>query len=129
MTKNELKRQFQIIDNNLNQAYEKNDPEEISKMLSDDWAMLESSTGLSTKGQFLNAIKDGNLKHSKMKKEVLQVKLYNDFAIVITRGKNEGRYLNNLFNAEHWVTNIYMKNDPGWVCVFIQEAPVICQKK
>ena len=127
MTETELKSQFQMIEDNLNAAYEKNDAEEISKLLSDDWTILEPSIGLSSKEQFLTAIKDRNLTHSSMKKEVLQVKLYNDFAIVLTRGKNEGHYSDKPFNAEQWVTNIYKKNNSQWTCVMTQEVPVACQ--
>lgn len=127
MTETDVKAQFQIIENSLNEAYEKNDTEEISQLLSDDWTILEPSIGLSSKEQFLRAIKDGKLTHTKMKKEVLQLKLYNDFVIVITRGKNEGKYLDKIFNAEQWVTNIYKKNNSQWICVMTQEAPVTCQ--
>jgi hypothetical protein len=126
MTEAELKSQFQIIEDNLNESYEKNDTEKISKLLSDDWIILEPSTGLSDKEQFLQAIRDGRLKHSSMKKEVLQVKSYNDFTIVITRGKNKGNYLAEPFNAEQWVTNIYKKINSHWICVMTQEAPVTC---
>jgi ketosteroid isomerase-like protein len=126
MTETKLKSQFQMIEDKLNAAYEKNDLEEISRLLSDDWTILEPSTGLSGKEQFIKAIKDRNLIHSSMKKEVLQVKLYDDFAIVITRGKNEGRYFDKPFNAEQWVTNIYKKNNSQWICVMTQESPVAC---
>ena len=76
MTETELKSQFQIIEDNLNAAYEKNDAEEISKLLSDDWIILEPSTGLSDKEQFLQAIKDGHLTHSSMKKKVLHKRIF-----------------------------------------------------
>ena len=126
MTDIELKIQFQIIDDNLNNAFEKNDIEDISKLLSDDWTILEPSTGLSNKKQFLKAIKDGNLLHTIMKKEVLQVRLYKDIAIVIGRGKNIGVYLAKPFNSEQWITNIYRKQEDTWVCIMTQEAPVHC---
>ena len=127
MTETELKSRFQMIENNLNEAYERNDAEEISKLLCDDWTILETSTGMSSKEQFLKAVKDGHLTHTSMKKEILQVKLYDDFAIVITRGKNSGCYLDKPFNAEQWVTNIYKKNNSHWICVMTQETPVTCQ--
>jgi ketosteroid isomerase-like protein len=122
----ELKTQFQIIEDNLNEAYEKNDTEEIAKLLSDDWTILEPSVGLSNKEQFLKAIKERRLVHSAMRKEIFEIKLYDDIAIVITRGKNEGRYLDRPFNPEQWITNIYKKNNTQWLCIMTQEAPVSC---
>jgi len=127
MTDIELKSQFQKIEDKLNAAYETNDTEEISRLLSDDWSILEPSTGLSGKEQFLKAIKAGELTHTSMKKEICQVKLYNDFGVVISRGKNEGRYLDQPFDAEQWVTNIFIKNNSQWICVMTQEIPVKCQ--
>ena len=127
MTDVDLKSQFQAIEDNLNAAYERNDAEEISKLLSDDWHILESSTGLSGKEQFLNAIEEGKLAHASMKKEIVQVKLYNDFAIVVTKGKNAGRYLDKAFNAEQWVTNTYKKTALQWICVMTQEVAVSFQ--
>ena len=55
MTENESTSKFQIVGDNLNEAYEKNDTEKISSLLSDDWIVLEPSTGLSGKEQFLQA--------------------------------------------------------------------------
>ena len=127
MTETELISLFQKIEDNLNAAYVTNNAEEISNLLSHDWTILESSTGLSSKEQLLNAIKNGDLTHTSMRKGIVQVKLYNDFAIVITRGKNSGRYLDKPFDAEQWVTNIYRKNNSQWICVMTQEASVTCQ--
>ncbi len=127
MTETELKSQFQTIENNLNGAYETNDAERISTLLAEDWMILEPSTGLSDKEHFLAAIKNGNLVHLSMKKQVVQVKLYNDFAIVISRGKNEGHYLDNPFGSEQWVTNVYLKVNEQWICVLTQEAAVSCE--
>lgn len=127
MTESELWAHFQEMEDNLNDAYEKNDTEIIFALLADDWVILEPSTGLSGKEQFLHAIKAGKLTHSRMKKEIVQVRSYNDFAIVITRGRNEGHYLNTPFGSEQWVTNIYKKIDQQWICVMTQEAAVTCQ--
>ena len=126
MTNTELKAQFQMIEDNLNEAYENNDIDRISKFLSDDWTILEPSTGISSKEQFLNSVKKGSLTHTKMKKDVFQVKVYNDFAVVVTRGKNEGCYLDKPFDSEQWVTNIYKKSGLQWTCIMTQEVPVTC---
>lgn len=127
MTETELKSHFQIIEDDLNEAYEKNDAEKIFNLISDDWTILEPSTGLSSKKQFLQAIKDGKLRHKSMRKEIVQVKLFNDVAIVIAKGRNEGHYLDKPFDSEQWVTNIYKKINQYWVCVMTQEAAVTCQ--
>ncbi|MEO6316734.1 MAG: nuclear transport factor 2 family protein [Chitinophagaceae bacterium] len=126
MPANDRKIDFQVIEDNLNKAYESNDVNAISRLLSDDWTNLESSTGLTHKTQFLNAISGGTLVHTIMKKAVLQIRLYNDFAIMNTKGKTEGRYNGHVFNAQQWTTNIYRKINDQWLCVMTQETPVSC---
>ena len=124
MIESGLKSEFQEIENNLNDAYEANDVKKIAQLLSDNWTMLEPSLGIINRENILNAIREGKLTHSSMKKQVLQAKSFNNVAIVISRGKNIGRYLEKPFNAEVWVTNVYMKDGPNWICISTQEAPV-----
>jgi hypothetical protein len=127
MTDIELKTIFQKIENELNGAYEKNDLRKVEELLSDQWTILESSTGLSDKEQFIKAIENGKLVHTKMIKEVKKVKLFNNFAIVISKGRNEGQYLDKTYNSEQWVTNIFIKEETNWICVMTQEMPAKCE--
>lgn len=60
-----------------------------------------------------------------MKKEVQEVKLFDNFAIVISKGKNEGQYLDKPYNSEQWVTNIYVR-EVNWICIMTLEVPVNC---
>lgn len=127
MTDDELIKQFQLVEDNFNQALISNDAEEISKYISTDWILLEPQFGIITKDRFLYVIEQGDLSHTAMKKQVLRVKLYDDVAVVITRGMNIGFYKNNAFNSEQWVTNIYKKENENWICSMTQEAPVTCK--
>ena len=126
MTDDKLIKQFQLIDDNFNQALISNKADQISRFISEDWVLLEPRYGIISKDEFLNAIKLGELSHTEMKKDVLRVKLYNDTAIVTTRGMNIGFLKTKPFNSKQWVTNIYKKENENWVCVMTQEAPVTC---
>ena len=123
----DLKCFFQIIEDELNGAYERNDVHKITKLLSDKWTILESSTGLSSKREFIKAIESGKLVQRKMIKEVQEVQLNDNFAIVISKGKNVGLYLDTAYNSEQWVTNIYVKDDVNWICIMTLEVPVNCR--
>lgn len=61
MTVIELKSVFLNIEDELNGAYERNDVRKIAELLSNKWTILESSTGLSDKEQFIKAIENGKL--------------------------------------------------------------------
>ncbi|MFT3946434.1 MAG: nuclear transport factor 2 family protein [Agriterribacter sp.] len=126
MTDFEQKKLFQEIENKLNRAYEENDVSKIRILLSEQWTILESSTGLSNKEQFVTAIESGKLVHTKMIKEVQEVKQFDNFAIVISKGKNEGQYLDTPYNSEQWITNIYTKVAMNWICVMTIEVPANC---
>ena len=126
-TDKELKSKFQQIEDELNGAYERNDTKKISELLADQWTILESSTGLSDKKHFISSIENGKLIQTKMVKEVQQVRLYGNCAIVISKGKNEGQYAGISYNSEQWVTNTYIKEKSKWLCVMTQEVPVNCE--
>lgn len=117
---------FQNIEDELNRAYERNDIRKITDLLSDKWTILESSTGLTDKSKFIEAIENGKLVQSKMLKEVQDVKFFEHFAIVISKGKNEGQYLDKSYSSEQWVTNIYINEDDNWICIMTLEIPVNC---
>jgi hypothetical protein len=120
-----LEETFQQVDDQLNTAYETNDPDLILQFLSDDWMLLEPRFGIITRERFLRAVRDGRLLHSAMRKEVMHVRVYDHIAIVVTRGRNRGQLEGNPFDAEQWVINTYRRSGEQWLCVFTQEAPVI----
>ncbi len=127
MTDDQLIKQFQLVEDNFNQALTSNDIEEISNYISRDWVLLVPQSGIITKERFLYVIEQGELSHTAMKKQVLRAKLYNDIAIATARGMNIGFYKGEPFNAEHWVTNVYKKENENWICIMTHESPVTCK--
>lgn len=127
MTDDQLINQFQLVEDDFNQALTTNDIEEISKYISTDWVLLVPQFGMITKDRFLYVIKQDELSHTAMKKQVLRVKLYSDIAIVTARGMNIGFYKGESFNAEHWVTSVYKKENQNWICLMIHESPASCK--
>ena len=118
---------FQDIEDKYNTALESNDTNKISKLLADDWTLLEPSFGLITKESFINSIEIKDLIHSKMKKNVENVKIYGNIAIVLTKGKNIGKYKNENFDAEVWITNVYQMHQENWIMINSHECPVTCK--
>ncbi len=127
MTDEELIKKFQIVEDNFNQALISNNVAKISNYISSDWVLLESQFGIITKDRFLQDIEKGDLSHTAMNKQVLRVKTYNDIAIVTARGMNIGFFNAEQFNAEHWVTNVYKKENENWMCIMSHETPVSCK--
>ncbi len=127
MTDNEIKSIFQELEDNLNSTFEKNDVNKLSELLADYWTILEPNIGIVRKDDFIKTIKEGKLQHHSMKKEVILVKVFDNTALVISRGRNVGKYLEEPYNTELWVTNIYKRENSKWLCISTQEAPVMCK--
>lgn len=126
LLESELISTFQTIDDNLNEAYEINDCNKISELLSDSWTLLEPGFGIVSKGQFLESVKCQKLIHKAMKKVVIRANCFDAIAIVISRGKNTGIYGDKPFDTEVWVTNIYRNEGRGWISISTQESPIPC---
>ncbi len=119
---------FQLIDDRLNNAYEQNDIDQIERLLSLNWTMLEPGIGLVQKTDFIVAIKERRLIHTVMKKAVIHVSIVNGIAVVISKGRNAGLYGGKAFDTLLWVTNIYQKINNEWICVSTQESPIPCKQ-
>lgn len=92
MTEEQLKKQFQEIEDNFNLAVISNNVDEIKKCITKDWVLVDSQGGIIPQEVFFSVLEQGLLSHSTMTKEVLRVKLYGDIAIVTGRGqKNNDR--------------------------------------
>lgn len=126
MKPSQLVLNFQLIEDKLNDAYVNKDCEKIEELLSNGWSIVEPSIGIVGKSDFIKSIKEGKLSHTKMRKDVLQVKNFENIVIVISKGKNIGEYLNEPFDTELWVTNIFRIENSRWVCISTQEAPIPC---
>ncbi|TDB62759.1 nuclear transport factor 2 family protein [Arundinibacter roseus] len=121
-----LKIEFEQIEDELNKAYEANDIERISELLADQWTILESTTGLTSKEHFINSLKNGKLVQTKMVKDIQHVQIVDNIAIVVSKGKNEGQYAGVSYNSEQWVTNIYKRENSRWFCMMTLEIPAKC---
>ncbi len=126
LSESELISTFQAIDDHLNEAYELNDCNKISELLSDSWTLLEPGFGIVSKDKFLKSIKGQKLIHKAMKKVVIRANCFDTIAIVISRGKSTGLYLDNPFDTEVWVANIYRNEGSDWICISTQESPIPC---
>lgn len=124
MTENQLKEQFQQIEDNFNVAVISNNAEEIKKCISVDWVIVDSQGGILPQERFFSVLEQGLLTHSTMTKEVLRVKVYGDTALVTGRGQNTGTWQGSPMDADEWITDVYKKENDKWLCVLTHLTPV-----
>jgi len=115
---------IRATESKLNKAFESNDVNAISEFLSEEWTILESATGLSNRSQFLSAIQSGKLTHDEMSKKIHRMNIKDNFAIVVSKGINKGKYLDRVFNSDNWITNVYVFENNRWLCLMTTEVPV-----
>jgi ketosteroid isomerase-like protein len=124
MTEEQLKNQFQEIEDNFNKAVLTNDMNEIKKCITSDWVLVDSQGGIIPQERFFSVLEQGLLAHSTMTKEVLRVKLYGDIALVTGHGQNTGTWQGQPLEAEEWITDVYKKVNEKWLCVLTHLTPV-----
>lgn len=124
MTEEQLKQQFQQIEDNFNAAIISNNISEIKKFITSDWVLVESRGGIIPQERFFSVLEQGLLSHSTMTKEILRVKIYGDIALVTGRGQNTGTWQGQPMEADEWITDVYKKENEKWLCVLTHLTPV-----
>ena len=124
MTEEQLKKQFQEIEDNFNVAVISNSVDEIKKCVTCDWVLVDSQGGIIPQEGFFKVLEQGLLSHSTMTKEILRVKVYGDIALVTGRGQNTGTWQGQPLEADEWITDIYKKENDKWLCVLTHLTPV-----
>jgi ketosteroid isomerase-like protein len=124
MAEEQLKKQFQIIEDNFNAAVISNSIDEIKKCITSDWVLVDSQGGIIPQERFFTVLEQGLLSHSTMTKEVLRVKVYGDVALVTSRGRNTGTWQGQPMEADEWITDAYKKENDKWLCVLTHLTPV-----
>jgi ketosteroid isomerase-like protein len=101
-----------------------NDAERIGDFMSDDWVIV-SETGMSTKQQFLSYVRSGALTHSAMDRiGDARVRVYGDTAVLTARVTNTAHYDRRRFDADEWVTDVFVRHHGRWLCALTQITAV-----
>jgi hypothetical protein len=73
-------------------------------------------TGQISGNRFLAVVTSGELTHSRMSFEVVEVRLLGDVAVVVGRGTNGGSWQGEPFEADEWVTEVFVRRNGTWRC-------------
>ena|SRR5688572_16130890 len=102
----------------------KNDAQEISAFMSDDWVIVGTDGGITSKASFLSGINSGVLTHDRMDADEVRIKIYDNTGVVTTKGTSAGKYNDQPFSFYEWSTSIFIKSDDQWHCVLTMLTPV-----
>lgn len=114
---------LRLVCRQWDQAIEGNDATEIEKFMSDNWVIVGTEGGITPKSHFLDFIKSGDLYHNRMDFEDIKVDVYDNTAIVISKGTSSGTYKSEPFSYYEWSTSVFMKKEEQWLCVLTMLTP------
>lgn len=106
---------FQKLLDDWSQAIVENDADKFRHFPTSDWQLVDTN-GIIPLDRFLEVVKSGDLEHDEMTHEVTSVQHIHDVAIVVTHGRNHGRWQGKAFSADEWTTEIFVWQDNRWVC-------------
>ena len=122
-TNQQLKNELSQFGKDWDKAIEMNDVPAIAQFMSDDWVIIGTDGGITSKNTFLGFISSGDLKHSKMDFEDLRIEIYNDTGVVTSRGTSSGTYKDQPFSFYEWSSNVFIRKDGKWQCVLTMLTP------
>jgi len=99
-----------------------NDPQAIDGFMAPEWVIV-GQNGIMTRDQFLGWVSSGVLTHDMMRFDVHRVREYGDTVVVTARGVNSGVYAGDRFEADEWVSDVFILRDGAWRCVHSQLTP------
>lgn len=100
-----------------------NDPERIARFAEPDWVIVGPEGGPCGLDRFLAVVASGELTHSEMSFEVLEVRQFGDVAVVLAHGTNRGAFRDEPFAADEWVTEVFVRREGNWRCSMTALTP------
>jgi len=113
---------FEILSEEWTRAIVSNKADAIGRFMADDWVIV-GETGVNPRSDFLRLVSTGALTHREMKGTVTRVRVYDNVAVVSSRGKNSGTYKGQPFSSDEWITDVFVKQQGRWRCVLTHLSP------
>lgn len=111
-----LRQEFRALLADWAAAIVANDPERIASFAEPDWVIVGPESGPGALQPFLALVASGELTHSDMDFELLEVRVFTDAAVVLAHGTNHGTWRGEPFAADEWVTEMFVRRDGRWRC-------------
>ncbi len=107
------------------EAIARNDLPEMERYMANDWVIVGSGDGITSRADFLSSVSSGDLVHSKMTTEESRIRIYGDTGLVTAKGISEGTYKGQFFSLYEWSTSVFRLEGDQWLCVLTMLTPVL----
>jgi ketosteroid isomerase-like protein len=100
-----------------------NDVAEIGKFMSDDWVIIGTEGGITSKASFLEWIRSGDVSHHTMDSDEVRVRVYGHAGMITARGTSAGKYKGTDFTLYEWSTSVFIRKGEQWLCELTMLTP------
>jgi ketosteroid isomerase-like protein len=97
-----------------------NDVRGMDEHTADDWVIVGTNGAVSTKAGFIAAVTSGDLVHDGLTVDPDTVRVYGDTGIVSGIARSSGTYKGQRFSTHERSTDLFVRQDGRWRCVFTQ---------
>lgn len=108
------------VEKEFSEAIVENDPEAVGQFLADDWIIIDPDGSIIDKARFLDVIKSGTLTHEMMESSDPRVRIYGNTAVITALTTSKGKYMGQGFTSQERATDLFVKENGRWRCVFSQ---------
>ena len=112
--------ELSTFEQEFTQAVAANDAAAIERLVADDWVIVDADGTVIDRSRFISAIESGALTHESMESTDLEVRVHGDTAVVTGITTSKGQYLGEGFTTRERATDVLVRLDGRWLCVFSQ---------
>ena len=117
MKTGEAKEELLKLEKAFAEAIVRNDLEDIGRLVTDDWIIIDPNGEIVDRERFFEIIKSGALTHDMMESEDFRVRVYGDSAVVTGVTRTKGKFMGHDFSTQERATDVFVKRDGRWQCV------------
>jgi ketosteroid isomerase-like protein len=106
------------LENDWNDAMVKRDMAALSRIVADDWTIIDPNDGsIMTKAQVLASLKSGEDVYTSAVGDEWKVRVYGDAAVVLSRFTTKEQYKGKDVSGQYRFTDTWIKKAGRWQCV------------
>jgi ketosteroid isomerase-like protein len=115
-----MEQELLTVEKEFTDGIVKNDPGAISRVVTDDWIIINADGRIIDRERFLEVISSGALTHEMMKSDDVRVRVYGDSAVVTALTQTKGKFMGEEFSTQERSTDVFVRLDEEWRCVLTQ---------
>ena len=112
--------ELSTFEQEFTQAVAANDAAAIERLVADDWVIVDADGTVIDRSRFISAIESGALTHESMESTDVEVRVHGDTAVVTGITTSKGQYLGEGFITRERATDVLVRLNGRWLCVFSQ---------